>query len=128
MVQAKWCKGCIYYNSNKGWCDYSECGPGGSQMLANLGRKADEPCRVRATKREATQRWRKVKGAAALPKPIEQCDIDGNVINTFQSVRKASAATGFSYTAIYKTCNGISVAPVESCGVIFRYCTEKIGN
>lgn len=51
--------------------------------------------------------WYNGKQGYKKPKSVVQLDLDGNVINEFQSVGKASQITGITRDSISRVCNGI---------------------
>lgn len=51
--------------------------------------------------------WYNAKQGYKKPKSVVQLDLDGNIINEFQSVGKASQITGITRDNISRVCNGI---------------------
>ena len=55
---------------------------------------------------------------ATRGRAVNQYDLEGNYIATFQTVKKAAAATGISYGTILDICNNVSRNPRR---YIFKY-------
>ena len=55
------------------------------------------------------------------PKPVQQCDLSGNIIQIFIGAREASRVTGYNSSGIIECCNG---KMKQYKGYIWRYKNE----
>ena len=102
MIPLEQCRKCRYRSMSDArykllMCDYIGI-TGRSQILANVGRKEDEPCRAY----EPRKRGAKTDKNRAIP--VVHYAPGGKVLAVYESVHDAAISTGASYSTIYRLC------------------------
>lgn len=103
------CRKCEYGSSNEigGWCNYSFM-TGHCKVVVVNGRKTVAPTKdcvffEPKKKKKRIQKSIAVTNRKSTWKPVLQVDLDGSVVNRFESVSEASKEMGFNGTGRIST-------------------------